>query len=51
MTPKNVAEQLRYADGAVIGSYFKDNHKDTGDVYGPHVAEIMEIVNSVRNTL
>ena len=51
VTPKNVAEQLRYADGAVIGSYFKDNHKDTGDVYGPHVAEIMEIVNSVRNTL
>lgn len=48
VTPKNVAEQLKYADGAVVGSYFKDNHKDTGDVYGPHVAEIMDIVRKVR---
>ena len=48
VTPTNVLAQLPYVDGAVVGSYFKDNHKDTGIVYGPHVREIMELVEKYR---
>ena len=51
VTPDNVMAQLPYVDGAVVGSYFKDNHKDTGDVYGPHVREIMSLVEEYRKTL
>ncbi len=51
ITPQNAAQQLAVADGAVVGSYFKDNHKDNGEVYGPHVREIISVVEELRRTL
>lgn len=51
MTPENCEKQFAVADAAIVGSYFKDTHKDTGDVYLPHVKEMMEAVNKVRETL
>ncbi len=48
VTPDNVTEQLGIADGAVVGSYFKDNYRDTGIVCGGHVKEIMDRVRMLR---
>lgn len=48
MTPDNCAKQLEVADGAIVGSYFKDTYKDTGDVDLEHVKKMMEAVNKVR---
>lgn len=48
VTPKNVREQLSVADGAVVGSYFKDTYKDTGDVCAGHVQELMAEVKKLR---
>ena len=44
MTPENAGERLRVADGAIVGSYFKDNYKDNGDVDEDHVRRFMEAV-------
>ena len=51
VTPENVEEKLRLSDAAIIGSAFKDTRKDTGDVYGPHVREIMDRVKALRASL
>ena len=48
MTPDTVKEKLSVADGAIVGSYFKDTYKDTGDVDPTHVKEFMEIVFQLR---
>ena len=48
MTAATAADQMRIADGAIVGSYFKDNHKDTGIVDVAHVRELMEEVRKVR---
>lgn len=48
VTAENVATQLRYADGAVVGSYFKDTYKDTGDVCMEHVQKLMGEVKAIR---
>jgi predicted TIM-barrel enzyme len=48
VTPDSVAEQLEYCDGAVVGSYFKDTYKDTGDVCAAHVRELMSKVEAIR---
>lgn len=48
MTPENAGEQLAVADAAVVGSYFKDTYKDTGDVCADHICELMAAVDSVR---
>lgn len=48
VTPENVAEQLKYADGAVTGSYFKDTYKDTGTVCPEHVRKLMSVVEGIR---
>lgn len=48
MTPENAGEQLAVADGAVVGSYFKDTYKDTGDVCGDHIREFMAAVDGIR---
>ncbi len=50
-TRENIAEQLRTADGAVVGSYFKDTYKDTGDVCAEHVAAFMDEVKKYRKTI
>lgn len=48
ITPENVSEQLKYADGAVTGSYFKDTYKDTGTVCPEHVRKLMNVVEGIR---
>ncbi|MCX7304917.1 MAG: hypothetical protein NTV73_11375 [Hyphomicrobiales bacterium] len=48
MTAATAADQMRIADGAVVGSYFKDTHKDTGIVDVAHVRELMAEVRKVR---
>lgn len=48
ITPSNAKEQLELANGAVVGSYFKDTHKDTGDVCKEHVKEMIDAVNKLR---
>jgi predicted TIM-barrel enzyme len=49
LTPKSAAEQLSLADGAIVGSSFKDSRVDRGFVLGAHVAEMMQVVRSVRD--
>lgn len=51
MTADNVKEQLRIADGGVVGSYFKDTYQDTGDVSEEHVAAFMKKVRELREEL
>lgn len=51
LTPENMQKQFAYADGAVVGSYFKDTYKDTGDVSAEHVQEIMRKVKEIRENL
>ena len=48
VTAENAAMQLRYADGAVVGSYFKDTCKDSGDVCMDHVERLMDAVRAIR---
>ena len=51
MTKENAAKQLKVGDMAIVGSYFKDNYKDIGDVSKEQVAEFMEIVKHIREEL
>lgn len=48
LTAANAREQLLEADGAIVGSYFKDTYADTGIVDGAHVAELMSVVEGLR---
>lgn len=48
VTAKNIEEQFKYADAVIIGSYFKDNYKDEGELCGEHIDEIMNIVKEIR---
>ncbi|MEP9371980.1 BtpA/SgcQ family protein [Mesorhizobium sp. KR1-2] len=48
LTAGNAREQLLEADGAIVGSYFKDTYTDTGIVEGSHVAELIKAVESLR---
>lgn len=48
MTLENAKMQLAIGDMAIIGSYFKDNYKDHGDVSAEHVRNFMEVVDRVR---
>ncbi|WLS10499.1 BtpA/SgcQ family protein (plasmid) [Shinella sumterensis] len=48
LTETNAAEQLAHADGAVVGSWFKHDHKDTGRVEAAHVARLMRAVRLAR---
>lgn len=49
LTETNAAEQLAQADGAVVGSWFKHDHKDTGRVEASHVARLMRVVREIRS--
>ncbi|MBT1157202.1 hypothetical protein J1C56_16520 [Aminobacter anthyllidis] len=49
LTENNAAEQLAEADGAVVGSWFKHDHKDTGRVESSHVARLMRAVRAARS--
>lgn len=48
VTKENITRQFEVADGAIVGSYFKDTRKDTGELCGAHVKELMDIVNNIR---
>lgn len=48
MTKENIHKQLTICDGAVVGSYFKDSYKDTGDVAQDHVKNFMKEVKKLR---
>ena len=47
----NCAEQLAVADGAVVGSFFKDTGKDTGDVSAEKIELLMQQMRALRGTL
>jgi predicted TIM-barrel enzyme len=49
LTEANATEQLAQADGAVVGSWFKHDHKDTGRVEAAHVAALMRVVRAIRS--
>lgn len=49
ITCDNIESKLPYLDGMVIGSYFKDNFKDSGKVDLKHVQDIMKKVNNYRD--
>lgn len=48
MTAESAARQLALADGAIVGSYFKDSHRDTGEVDLAHVQALMGQVRALR---
>lgn len=48
ITLKNCVEQLSVADGAIVGSYFKDTYKDTGEVDKNHVKALLSEVKKIR---
>lgn len=48
ITPENCVEQLSVADAAIVGSYFKDTYKDTGDVSKEHVEVLLKEVKKIR---
>jgi uncharacterized protein len=48
LTAATAVEQMRIADGAIVGSFFKHNRKDSGIVEVAHVRELMEVVRQVR---
>lgn len=48
MTADTVKEKLSIADAAIVGSYFKEGHKDVGHVKEEHVREFMDRVFRLR---
>ena len=51
LTPENMEKQFEYADGAIVGSYFKENHVDVGEMSSENVKEVMDKVNEIRGKL
>ena len=48
VTAENAAKQMAVGDMAIVGSYFKDNFKDEGDVCAEHVRILMEEMRKLR---
>lgn len=48
ITPENMEKQFVFADGAIVGSYFKDTYKDEGEVSKEHVKEIVKTAERIR---
>ena len=46
--PDTVAESLQYADGAIVGTWFKREGKFANDVDAARVAELMGVVRELR---
>lgn len=51
VTPDNAAAGFSVADAAIVGSYFKDTYKDTGDVCLDHVRTFMARMREIREEL
>lgn len=48
VTPDTVVSQFSVADGAIIGSYFKDNYRAEGEISKEHVRALMSAVEAIR---
>lgn len=48
VTPESCPGQLALADGAIVGSYFKENHEASGDLCPAYVRELMDVVETIR---
>jgi uncharacterized protein len=48
VTAENCVEQLSIGDAAIVGSYFKDTYKDSGDVDGNHVKKLLDTLKKIR---
>jgi predicted TIM-barrel enzyme len=48
VTPENCAAQLEYADGCIVGSYFKDKGEAAGELNAGRVRALMSAVQAVR---
>lgn len=48
---ENVKDLLKYADGAIVGSYFKKDGNWKNEVHYNRAAEFMKIVNDLRGEL
>lgn len=46
LTPANVAEQFAIADGGIVGSWLKHDHRDTGRISPRHVEIFLEAARS-----
>ncbi|ERI96638.1 MULTISPECIES: BtpA/SgcQ family protein [Eubacteriales] len=49
LTAVTAAEQLALADGAIVGSYFKEDHNAENELCPAHVADFMAAVRQARN--
>ncbi|QWT17559.1 membrane biogenesis protein [Collinsella sp. zg1085] len=48
VTAENVAANLRMADGAIVGSFFKDTYQDDGELSLEHIRQFMAAVYHIR---
>lgn len=48
ITLENAKDKLKYADGAIVGSYFKDTYKDDGELSKEHVLELVKKFKEIR---
>lgn len=48
VTPENCEKQFEVADAAIVGSYFKDTYKDTGNVDLSHIQCLMNKMKEIR---
>lgn len=48
VTADNCIEQLSVGDAAIVGSYFKDTYKDSGDVDGTHIKKLLDTLKEIR---
>ena len=48
LTPENAEKLLKYADGAIVGTYFKVNGLTQNPVDPERVRRLMSVVNSIR---
>jgi len=51
LTAENCSSQLELADGAIVGSYLKDNYKDNGNVSVEHVNYFISELQKFRDQL
>ncbi len=42
VTNESIGETMRDGDGAIIGSWFKENHRDSGDLVEAYIREIVK---------
>ncbi|MDR2901933.1 MAG: membrane biogenesis protein [Lactobacillales bacterium] len=48
VTPQNLVDSFPYAGGFIVGSYFKEEHTDTGEVDRGYVREFMQTLRGLK---